>query len=223
MQEELIVLLGNKTVVNVVSKVILGKYAGKQHQQHTKHVQEVQANDADQNTGKMQNDIDIVNMMRSLGLQEQCETKKDNLLCQHLSVQELSIHYGCLAQHEECNINPVFQAPVTPTDTGIAWDSCQNIMELDIHVATPIVSEPHELNVITIHDVELKCSYYSYVTIDGHPVKIKQDTGAEVNVMPKNIFDKLSNRNKSKADEHNRIWSKSYQLHWYLCVQSQKQ
>ena len=74
-------------------------------------------------------------------------------------------------------------------------------MELDIHVATLIVSESHnyELNVIMIHDVELECSYYSYVTIAGQPVKVKQDTGAEVNVMPKHIFDKLSNGNKRKA------------------------
>ena len=200
MPEELIVLLGNKTVPNVVL-IHFGQVCRKnpQCQQCPKNVQEVQANSADQNTGKIQNDIDIVNMIRSLGLHEQCETKKDNQLHQPLSVQELSIHYGRPTQHGECNINPVFQAPVTPTDTGIVWDSYQNIMELDIHIATPIVSESHELNLIMIHDVELKCSYFSYITIAGQPVKVKQDTGAEVNVMPKHIFDKLSNGNKSKA------------------------
>ena len=97
----------------------------------------------------------------------------------------------------------MLKAPVSPTDTGIVWENCQNIVELDIHVTTPkITSNPHGLNVNMIHDVELKCLNYSYVTIRyaGHPVKIKQDTGAEINVMSKNVFDKLSNGiNKSNA------------------------
>ena len=77
-------------------------------------------------------------------------------------------------------------------------------MELDIHVTTPtVISRPFlprsHMDVIMIHDVELKCSHYSYVTIAGHPVKIKQDTRAEVNVMPKRVFEKLSNDTKSTA------------------------
>ena len=110
-----------------------------QLQQHPRAVQEVQTNDLDQNTGNYaikNKDVDIVNMIRSLGLHEQCETKKDNQLCQHLSVQELCI------QHEPCNIEcstkPMFNAPVTPVDTNIVWEDCQNIVELDIHVATVI-------------------------------------------------------------------------------------
>ena len=67
-------------------------------------------------------------------------------------------------------------------------------MELDIHVATPTdISRPSQVDMIMIHDVELKCSHYSYVTITGHRVKIKQDTGVEVNAMLKCVFDKLSN------------------------------
>ena len=72
-------------------------------------------------------------------------------------------------------------------------------------ISKPFLSRPSQVDVITIHDVELKCSHYLYVTIAGHPVKIKQDTGAEVNVMPKCVFDKLSNgtttRNTSLLNE----------------------
>ena len=42
-----------------------------------------------------------------------------------------------------------------------------------------------------------QCAYYSYITINGHPVKVKQDTGAEVNVMSKHIFHKLNNAKNS--------------------------
>ena len=130
-------------------------------------------------------------MIRSLGLHEQHETKKDNQLCQHLSVQELCIqHEPC---NTECNLKPVFNAPVTPVDTNIVWEDCQNIVEVDIHVATPTVISRPQVDVIMIHDVELKCSHYSYVTIARHSVKIKLDTGAEVNVMPKCVFHRLSN------------------------------
>ena len=83
--------------------------------------------------------------------------------------------------------------PVTPVDTNIVWEDCQNIVELDIHVATSTVISRPQVDVITFHYVELKCSHYSYVTIARHPVKIKQDTGAEVNVMPKCVFIRLSN------------------------------
>ena len=75
-----------------------------------------------------------MNMIRLLGLHEH-ETKKDNQLHQHLSVQELYIqHEPC---NMECNLKPVFNAPVIPVDTNVVWEDCQNIMELDIHVATP--------------------------------------------------------------------------------------
>ena len=45
---------------------------------------------------------------------------------------------------------------------------------------------------IMVHDMELKSAHYSNVTINGQMVQVKQDTGAEVNVMSKCIFDKLS-------------------------------
>ena len=40
--------------------------------------------------------------------------------------------------------------------------------------------------------MELKSAHYSNVTINGQMVQVKQDTGAEVNIMSKCIFDKLS-------------------------------
>ena len=40
--------------------------------------------------------------------------------------------------------------------------------------------------------MELKSAHYSNVTINGQMVQVKQDTGAEVNVTSKCIFDKLS-------------------------------
>ena len=91
-----------------------------QCQQCPRTVQEVQTNDLDQNTGNCDiksKDVNIVNMIRSLGLHEQRETKKDNQLCQHLSVQELCIQSASC--NAECNSKPVFNAPVTPVDTNI--------------------------------------------------------------------------------------------------------
>ena len=58
-----------------------------------------------------------------------------------------------------------------------------------------MVPQTVDVNVITIHDVETKCSNFSYVTINRHPVKVKQDTGAEVNMMSEHIFNKLGARN----------------------------
>ena len=68
----------------------------------TKSVQEIKTNGSDQNTGKIQNEVDIVNMIRSLGLHEQCEVKKDSQLRQHLHVQELSIFHGHPQQLPVC-------------------------------------------------------------------------------------------------------------------------
>ena len=56
----------------------------------------------------------------------------------------------------------------------------------------------NELDVITVHDDELKCAIYSYCTIAGQTIKIKQDTGAEVNIMSKHVFKKISNRVKNQ-------------------------
>ena len=132
-------------------------------------------------------------MIRSLGLHEQREAKKDSQLRQHLHVQELNIFHG----HPQL---PVFKAPVHPTDISVVWEICQDIMNIETFIATEIRAQPSmvELNVITIHDVESKCALYSYCTIAGHAVKVKQDTGAEINVMSKHIFEKISNGVKSQ-------------------------
>ena len=159
----------------------------------SKTVQEIKTNASYQNTGKIQNEVDIVNMIRSLGLHEQCEAKKDSQLRQHLHVQELNILHG----HPQL---PVFKAPVHPTDISVVWEICQDIMNIETFVATEIRAQPSmvELNMITIHDVESKCALYSYCTIAGHAVKVKQDMGAEINIMSKHIFEKISNGVKSQ-------------------------
>ena len=51
----------------------------------TKNVQEInnqQVGDTDQDTGKIQNNVDMVNMIKSLGLHEQREAKRDSQLRQ---------------------------------------------------------------------------------------------------------------------------------------------
>ena len=85
---------------------------------------------------------------------------------------------------------------IVPTTVNVVWEECHNIAECEKSVATvSMVPQLVDVNVITIHDVKTKCSNYSYVTINGHPVKVKQDTGAEVNVMSEHIFNKLGARN----------------------------
>ena len=68
-------------------------------------------------------------------------------------------------------------------------------MDPEVCVATPVehcVYETKKINVIMVHDMELKSAHYSNVTINGQMVQVKQDTGAEVNVMSKCVFDRLS-------------------------------
>ena len=55
------------------------------------------------------------------------------------------------------------------------------------------IFETKQINVIMVHDMELKSAHYSNVTINGQMVQVKQDTGAEVNMMSKCVFDRLSN------------------------------
>ena len=100
----------------------------------------------------------------------------------------------------------MLHAPVIPTGTGIVWENYRHIVELNICVVTDvIVPQPQEkINVITVHNVEKKCAHFSYVTIAGQPVKMKQDTGAEVNVMSKYVFDKLSKTSVLKV-KHNDV------------------
>ena len=93
----------------------------------------------------------------------------------------------------------MFKAPVYPTDISLVWEICQSIVNIETFIATEI-REPRmvELNVITIHGVESKCALYSYCTIAGHAVKVKQDMGVEINIMSKHIFEKISNGVKSQ-------------------------
>ena len=71
-------------------------------------------------------------------------------------------------------------------------------MESGFCVATSVspehcVFETKRINMIMVHDMELKSAHYSNVTINGEMVRIKQDTGAKVNVMSKSLFDRLNN------------------------------
>ena len=69
-------------------------------------------------------------------------------------------------------------------------------MEPEVCVATPVehcIFATKQINVIMVHDMELKSAHYSNVSINGQMVRIKQDTGAKVNVMSKSVFDRLSN------------------------------
>ena len=148
-----------------------------------KVVEEVQAQE-DQNTGKAKN-VNIIDMVRSTGL----HAKSAN-------VQEMSIIHD-LSTDE----NPVFYTPVQSQVVPTTWENCQNIMEPEVCVATPVehcIFEMKQINVITVHDMELISAHYSNVSINGQIVQVKQDTGAEVNVMPKSMFEILSTSNTTK-------------------------
>ena len=143
-----------------------------------KVLQEVHTHE-DQNTGKTKN-VDIVEMIRSMGL---CAKNPSQIA----NVHEMSI------VHEDTK--PVFYSPVQPEIVTTIWDQVSNVMDPEVCVATPVehcVYETKWIDVITVHDMELKSAHYSNVTINGQVVQVKQDTGAEVNVMSKCIFDKLS-------------------------------
>ena len=160
---------------------LCGKLPLKRQPKNVQEINNQQSGDTDQNTGKIQSNVDIVNMIRSLGLHEQCEAKRDSQLRQKLQVHELNIFHGCPTY-------PVFKAPVFLTSTGVVWGTTQDIMNFNVFVATEKTVPVNGLDVITVHDVESKCAIYSYCTIAGQTVKIKQDTGAEVNVMSKHVF-----------------------------------
>ena len=126
-----------------------------------------------------QKNVDIVDMVRSMGLHAK----------NSVNIQEMAI------VHE----NPVFYTPVDSQVVTTTWEDCQNVMEPEICVATPVkhlqdcAFETKQINMITVHDVELKSAHYSNVSINGQIIQVKQDTGAEVNVMSKCMFDRLSN------------------------------
>ena len=154
-------------------------------QQH-KVVQEVIAHD-DQNTGNKTKNVDIVEMIRSMGLHA-----KNPL--QIANVQEMSII------HVE-DTKPVFYSPVQPMIVMTIWDQVCSVMDPEVCVATPVehcIFESKKINMITVHDMELKSAHYSNVTINGQMVQVKQDTGAEVNIMSKCVFDRLSNSSTTR-------------------------
>ena len=143
-----------------------------------KVVQEVHTHE-DQNTGKSKN-VDIVEMIRSMGLRAKNPSPV---------VHEMSI------VHDK---KPVFHSPVQPEIVTTVWEQVSNIVDPEACVATPVevehcIYEMKQINMITIHDMELKSAHYSNVTINGQMVQVKHDTGAEVNIMSKCIFDKLRN------------------------------
>ena len=150
-----------------------------------KVVQEFQAQE-DQNTGSKTKNVDIVEMIRSMGLREHQAKNSQNA-----NVQERSII------HDLKDKKPVFHTPVQTQIVMTIWDQIDDlVMESEIQVATPAEHygfETKRINVITVHDMELKSAHYSNVSINGQIVQVKQDTGAEVNVMSKCMFDRLSN------------------------------
>ena len=163
---------------------LCGKLPPPKHQ--TKSVQEInnqQVSDSDQDTGKIQSNVNMVNMIRSLGLHEQREAKRDSQLRQTLKLHAIDVR----------PIYPVLKAPVFPTSTGVVWDTTEDIMNINVFVATEKMVPVNGLDVITVHDIEAKCAVYSYCDIAGQIIKAKQDTGAEVNMMSKHVFEKISN------------------------------
>ena len=111
---------------------------------------------------------------------------------QNANVQEMSIVHD-ISKNDE---NPVFYTPVHAQIVMTIWEDCQEIMEPEVCVATPVehyIFETKQINVIMVHDMELKSAHYSNVSINGQIVQVKQDTGAKVNVMSKSVFDRLSN------------------------------
>ena len=150
-----------------------------------KVVQEVQAQE-DQNTGNKTKNVNIVEMIRSMGLHERQARNPQNA-----NVQEMSI------VRELIDTKPVFHTPVQTQIVVTVWEQSEDlVMESNFHVATPVehcIFETKQINVIMVHDMELKSAHYSNVTINGQIVQVKQDTGAKVNMMSKCVFDRLSN------------------------------
>ena len=99
------------------------------------------------------------------------------------------------------NVKPVFYSPVQPKIVTTVWEQVSNVVDPEVCVAIPVehcVYETKQINGITVHDMELKSAHYSNVTINGQMVQVKQDTGAEVNIMSKCIFDKLSTNSTTR-------------------------
>ena len=77
----------------------------------------------------------------------------------------------------------MFYTPVHAQTVTTIWENCEIIMESEVCVATPlehctpvehgITSELKQINVIMVHDVELKSAHYLYIQINQQLVKIK--------------------------------------------------
>ena len=153
-----------------------------------KVVQEVQAQE-DQNTGNKTKNVNIIEMIRSMGLPE--HQAKNPL---NANVQEMSI------VHELIDTKPVFHTAVQAQIVMTVWEQIEDpvmeSMESNFHIATLVehcIFETKQINMIKVHDMELKSAHYSNVSINGQIVHVKQDTGAEVNMMSKCVFDRLNN------------------------------
>ena len=71
--------------------------------------------------------------------------------------------------HELIDENPVFYTPVHAQIVMTIWENCQEIMEPEVCVATPVehcIFETKQINLIMVHDMELKSVHYSNVSIN---------------------------------------------------------
>ena len=160
-------------------------------------------------------------MIRSVGL-----CAKNPL--QFANVQEMSIVHDDVTK-------PVFYSPVQPKIVMTIWDQVCSVMDPEVCIATPVdhcIFETKKINVITVHDMELKSAHYSNVTINGQMVQIKQDTGAEVNMMSKCVFDRLSSSsatknavllNRTKTVKISGYGENSIEYIRNMCIQSEPQ
>ena len=116
-----------------------------------------------------------------MGLRE-CQAKNP----QNANVQEMSI------VHELIDTKPVFHTPVQAQIVMTVWEQNEDlVMESNFYVATPVehcIFETKQINMIMVHDMELKGAHDSNVSIKGQIVQVKQDTGAKVNMMSKCVF-----------------------------------
>ena len=129
-------------------------------------MQEVQAHD-DQDTGNKTKNVNIVEMIRSVGL---CAKNPS----QNANVQEMSI--------VQEDAKSVFYSPVQPKVVMTIWDQVYSVMDPvpEVCVATPTehyIFETKKINVIMVHVMELKSAHNSNVSINGQMVQIKQALG----------------------------------------------
>ena len=81
-------------------------------------------------TGKLQNNMDMVDMIRSLGLHEQRESKKDHQLSPAVEFTRRELWTSTR------NVSPVLHAMIVPTTVNVVWEECHDIAECEKSVAT---------------------------------------------------------------------------------------